>query len=136
MKTIPRRGGRHYVLVKGAEDAMEAFRMEVANDLGFGPLITADKGFKNLTTEQVGQIGGTMVRRIQAAGEFEIMKRFKNGETRLMPLEALPPNDDIREVTNTGNTNPVPLSITNTEHSGQHNTEGIPKPPQENDKVH
>jgi hypothetical protein len=31
---MPRRGGRHYVLVQGAERAMEAFKMEIIEDLG------------------------------------------------------------------------------------------------------
>jgi hypothetical protein len=100
---MPRRGGRHYVLVKGAEDAMEAFRMEIAKDLGLDHKIGADKSFKNLTTVEVGQIGGEMVRRIQAAGEFVVKQRYQNGEKRLMPDELLPSESDVREMTNNGN---------------------------------
>lgn len=100
---MPRRGGRHYVLVKGAEPAMEAFKLEIAKDLGLDHLIDKDGSYKNMTTVQVGQIGGEMVRRIQAAGEWAIMQRYQSGEERLMPPEVLPPKDSVRDITNTGN---------------------------------
>lgn len=100
---MPRRGGRHYVLVKGAEEAMQAFKMEIARDLGLADKIDADGTFKNLSTVEVGQIGGEVVRRIQAAGEWAILQRYKNKEPRLMPEEVLPPPKQIRPVTNNGN---------------------------------
>lgn len=100
---MPRRGGRHKVLVKGAEHAMEAFKLEVAQDLGLARLIDKDGSYKNMTTVQVGQIGGEMVRRIQAAGEFAIMNRYNNHEERLMPEEVLPKKEDVQEMTNNGN---------------------------------
>jgi Small, acid-soluble spore proteins, alpha/beta type len=100
---MPRRGGRHQVLVKGAEQAMEAFKLEIAQDLGLAELIDADGSYKNFTTVQVGQIGGEMVRRIQAAGEQAIMERFKSGQGRLMPDEVLPARSAVRSVTNNGN---------------------------------
>lgn len=99
---MPRRGGRHYVLVNGAERAMEAFKMEVIGDLGLLDKL-GQGGFKNFTTVQVGQVGGEMVRRIQAAGEFAIMQRYSAGEERLMPTEVLPDPRDVRAVTNNGN---------------------------------
>lgn len=100
---MPRRGGRHYVLVKGAERAMEAFKLEIAQDLGLADLIDKDGSYKQMTTVQVGQIGGEMVRRMQAAGEFAIMQRFNAGEKRLMPAEVMPAKDEVREITNNGN---------------------------------
>lgn len=99
---MPRRGGRHYVLVNGAERAMEAFKMEIVEDLGLFHLLEQGS-FKNMTTTQVGQIGGEMVRRIQAAGEYAIMQRFNAGEKRLMPEEVMPARENVRSVTNNGN---------------------------------
>lgn len=100
---MPRRGGRHTVLVKGAESAMEAFKLEIAQDLGLADKIGADGSYKQMTTLEVGQIGGEMVRRIQAAGEFAIKQRYEEGQERLMPDEVLPRKDGVREVTNNGN---------------------------------
>lgn len=99
---MPRRGGRHQVLVRGAEQAMEAFKMEIAMDLGLGDIIMQD-GYKHLTTTQVGQIGGEMVRRINAAGQLAIKQRYEAGEQRLMPDDVLPAKHEVREVTNNGN---------------------------------
>lgn len=100
---MPRRGGRHYVLVKGAEAAMEAFKFEIAQDLGLDKKIDQDGTYKQMTTVEVGQIGGEMVRRIQAAGEFAIKQRFDEGHKRLMPQEVLPRQDAVRPMTNNGN---------------------------------
>ena len=79
---------KRIVLVKGAERAMEAFKMEIATELGFN--IETQDDFKKLTTETVGIIGGEMVRRIQAAGEYAIMQRYDKGEKSLMPEGVLP----------------------------------------------
>jgi hypothetical protein len=87
---MPRRGGKHMTMVRGAEDAMYAFRLEIAKDLGLADKLAEDKSFKNFTTVEVGQIGGEMTRRIQMAGEYAVMQRFKAGEDRLMPEEILP----------------------------------------------
>lgn len=103
---MPRRGGRHYVLVKGAEQAMEAFKLEIARDLGLGHLIDEAGSYHNLTTLQVGQIGGEMVRRITAAGQLAIKQRYEANEERLMPDEVLPSRDSVRAVSNNGNPTP------------------------------
>lgn len=100
---MPRRGGRHQVLLRGAEEAMTAFKLEIAKDLGLDHLIEKDGSYKNLTTLQVGQIGGEMVRRITAAGQYAIKKRYEAGLPRLMPDEEMPDKDDVRQVTNNGN---------------------------------
>jgi hypothetical protein len=100
---MPRRGGRHYVMVKGAEAAMDAFKMEIAKDIGLAHKIDEDGSFKGLTTVEVGQIGGEMVRRVQAAGEWAIKQRYEAHEQRLIPTEILPPRKNVREMTNNGN---------------------------------
>lgn len=120
---MPRRGGRHYVLVKGAEKAMNEFKMEIAADLGLLEKMDDGSGelnYKNLTTEEVGQIGGEMVRRIQAAGEFAIKQRYEQGLNRLMPPEVLPDPKAVRQVTNNGNqTIHAAGTVHATENSGQ-----------------
>lgn len=98
---MPRRGGRHQVLVKGAERAMDAFKMEIATDLGIDNMI--DGNTQALTTVQAGSIGGEMVRRIQAAGEWAIKQRYENNEPRLMPEDVLPKPEDVQAVSNRGN---------------------------------
>lgn len=103
---MPRRGGRHFVLVKGAERAMEAFKLEIAEDLGLAHLIDESGSYHNLTTLQVGQIGGEMVRRITAAGQFAIMQRYNENADRLMPDEVLPAKNAVRQVSNNGNPTP------------------------------
>lgn len=104
---MPRRGGRHFVLVKGAEKAMEAFKLEVAVDLGLGHLIDEDGTYQRMTTLQVGQIGGEMVRRVQAAGEWAIKQRYDNNEPRLIPGDIMPAAKSIRNVSNNGNVSPM-----------------------------
>ena len=101
---MPRRGNRYFTLVKGAEPAMRAFKMEIAKELGYGDALQEDEdnAFRKFTTEMTGNIGGEMVRRIQAAGEKTIMEKYKNGAQSLMP--DLPPVASVRNVTNTGNT--------------------------------
>lgn len=100
---MPRRGGKHVVLVKGAEEAMRAFKQEVAADLGLLDKMGPDASYRNLSTVEVGNIGGEMVRRMQAAGEFAILQRFKEGQKRLMPEEVLPDPNSLRSVSNNGN---------------------------------
>jgi hypothetical protein len=62
-----------------------------------------DGDTRKLTTEQAGSIGGEMVRRIQAAGEWAIKQRYENNEPRLMPEEVLPKPEDVVSVSNRGN---------------------------------
>lgn len=100
---MPRHGGKHVVLVKGAEEAMRAFKQEIAGDLGLLDKMGPEMSYKNLSTIEVGNIGGEMVRRMQAAGEYAILQRFKAGEKRLMPEEVLPAPEVVRSVSNNGN---------------------------------
>jgi hypothetical protein len=52
--------GRNRVLVSGAEQALNRFKMEIATELGLD--YNGDKG--NLTSRQNGYVGGTMVKRM------------------------------------------------------------------------
>lgn len=76
---MPRRGGRHFVVLSGAERAMEAFKEEIAEDLGLGDKVRSS-GWTGLTTQEVGSIGGEMVKRIMVAGEIAVLERFKAGQ--------------------------------------------------------
>lgn len=53
----------------GANGALEGFKWEIAEDLGLAEKVR-QVGWENMTTREVGMIGGQMVRRmIQAAEE-------------------------------------------------------------------
>ncbi len=54
--------GRNRVLVVGAEQALEDFKHEIANELGIADYNGIDKG--ELTSRQNGYVGGTMVRKM------------------------------------------------------------------------
>jgi len=62
MATQNRSGGRNRILVPGAEQAMEKFKYEVANELGID--YNGDLG--NLTSRQNGYVGGIMVKKMIA----------------------------------------------------------------------
>ncbi len=57
-----RSGGRNRILVPGAEQAMENFKYEVANELG----IDYNTDLGNLTSRQNGYVGGLMVKKMIA----------------------------------------------------------------------
>lgn len=103
---MPRRSGQHQVLVKGAEDAMTAFKLEVTEDLRLDYKLTQEGEFDNMSAREVGVIGGEMVRRIQIMGQWIIKQRYERDESRLVPLELLPPPHLVRDVSNQGN--PMP----------------------------
>jgi hypothetical protein len=56
------RTGRNRVLVVGAEQALENFKYEIANELGIADYANVDKG--ELTSRQNGYVGGYMVRKM------------------------------------------------------------------------
>lgn len=76
---MPRRGGRHFVVLEGAEGAMDAFKMEIALDLGLADKLRTS-GWKGMTTQETGTIGGEMVKRIMVAGEQAILDRHNAGQ--------------------------------------------------------
>jgi hypothetical protein len=65
---MPRR--RRHVLPE-AEPALERFKYEVASDLGLEDDIR-ERGWENMTTREVGRIGGNMVRRMIERAEREM----------------------------------------------------------------
>lgn len=65
---MPRR--RRHVLPE-AEPALDRFKYEVADDLGLQDDIKA-RGWENMTTREVGKIGGNMVRRMIERAERDM----------------------------------------------------------------
>lgn len=57
-----RSAGRNRVLVPGAQQALENFKYEIANEIGLANYAGADKG--ELTSRQNGYVGGYMVRKM------------------------------------------------------------------------
>jgi hypothetical protein len=62
MPANQRRTGRNRALVTGAEQALENFKYEIANELGIANYQGVDKG--ELTSRQNGYVGGYMVRKM------------------------------------------------------------------------
>lgn len=65
---MPRR--RRHVLPQ-AEPALDRFKYEVAGDLGLEDDIRT-RGWENMTTREVGKIGGNMVRRMIERAERDM----------------------------------------------------------------
>jgi hypothetical protein len=67
---------RNRLVVPQAGDAMDRLKMETAQELGLDDDIR-DKGFENMTTREVGKIGGNMVKKMIAYAE-QHMARDQN----------------------------------------------------------
>jgi hypothetical protein len=63
--------GKTEILVPQAEEEMEELKSEVARDLGLDDDI-ARRGWGNLTTREVGKIGGHMVKRLVRRAESDL----------------------------------------------------------------
>ena len=74
---MPRRGNRNVIVLRGAEPAMDAFKMEIAKELGLDQKIR-EVGWEGLTTREVGSIGGNMTKRMVLAGEKTLRDQFKH----------------------------------------------------------
>ncbi len=70
---------RNPLLVPGAGEALDRLKMEVAQDLGLDDDIR-DKGYANMTTRDVGRIGGNMVKRLIGMAEDELSRRNTNSK--------------------------------------------------------
>lgn len=66
-------------VVPGAEDALDRFKWEVAGDLGLVPKVR-EVGWENMTTREVGKIGGHMVKRMIAAAEENLKREAVQGD--------------------------------------------------------
>ncbi|MDI3538173.1 MAG: hypothetical protein PWQ13_196 [Bacillota bacterium] len=60
--------------VPEAEDELDALKSEVAEDLGLDDDI-AEEGWENMTTREVGKIGGHMVKKMLRFAEKEMDRR-------------------------------------------------------------
>ncbi len=59
-----------------AEKALDRLKHEVADDLGLDDDIH-DRGWENMTTREVGKIGGTMVHRLVKKAESDLSHKKK-----------------------------------------------------------
>jgi ribosomal protein S21 len=58
------------------EKALKRLKREVADDLGLDDDIRT-RGWENMTTHEVGKIGGNMVRRLVKRAESELTRKNK-----------------------------------------------------------
>lgn len=87
---MPRR--RRHVLPE-AEPALDRFKYEVADDLGLEDDIRS-KGWENMTTRQVGKIGGNMVRRMIERAERDMAGEEYGAEWDDMPYSGPGPKNE------------------------------------------
>jgi hypothetical protein len=66
--------GRRRPLVRRASEELDALKYEVAEDLDLDDNI-AEEGWENMTTRQVGKIGGQMVKKMLRFAEKEMQRR-------------------------------------------------------------
>lgn len=81
---MPRR--RRHVLPE-AEPALDRFKYEVADDLGLEDDIR-NRGWENMTTREVGKIGGNMVRRMIERAERDMAGEEYGAEWSETPANA------------------------------------------------
>ncbi len=62
---------RNRLLVPEAESALDRLKMETAKELGLDDEIE-EKGWGNMTTREVGKIGGNMVKKMISIAEKEM----------------------------------------------------------------
>jgi hypothetical protein len=63
----------HRPLLASSERALDRLKYEVAEDLGLDDDIQ-DRGWGNMTTREVGKIGGTMVKRLIQKAEDDLAR--------------------------------------------------------------
>ena len=84
-----RSSGRNRVLVPEAQQALENYKYEIANELGLSNYATLDKG--ELTSRQNGYVGGYMVRKmIQQAQNQMLQGAFQASQLAQQPSPKQP----------------------------------------------
>jgi small acid-soluble spore protein F (minor alpha/beta-type SASP) len=73
-------GNREHVLPE-AEDALDRFKYEVAEELGLRDKIER-VGWGDMTTREVGKIGGNMVRQMVRYAEEHLDEAARSGDER------------------------------------------------------
>ncbi|NMB42219.1 MAG: alpha/beta-type small acid-soluble spore protein [Firmicutes bacterium] len=79
-----RNAGRSRVLVPAAQQALEDFKLEIANEIGLTNYQEVDKG--ELTSRQNGYVGGYMVRKMIQ----QVEDQLANGTIQASQLTAQP----------------------------------------------
>ncbi len=69
---MARRSSRRRPLIAGAEGGLDRFKLEVANELGIANQLQS-KGWEDMTTREVGTVGGLMVKKMLKEAENRIM---------------------------------------------------------------
>lgn len=69
----------HRPLLPSAERALDQLKYEVAEDLGLDDDIE-ERGWGNMTTREVGKIGGNMVRRLIKKAESDLARDAQSGQ--------------------------------------------------------
>lgn len=69
------------LIVPQAQNAMERLKMETAQELGLDDDIQ-EKGWENMTTRDVGKIGGNMVRKMISYAEEHMAKQDSNQQLK------------------------------------------------------
>ncbi len=64
---------RRATVIPAAEPALDRFKMEVARELGLEDDVR-QRGWENMTTREVGLIGGNMVRRMVEHAEKDLAR--------------------------------------------------------------
>ena len=71
---MARRRSRRRTLVEGAEPILDRFKYEVANELGIVNKLQSN-GWEEMTTREVGTVGGLMVKKMLQEAEKTLASR-------------------------------------------------------------
>jgi hypothetical protein len=74
VKNMARRRSRRRSVVPGAEKVLDRFKYEVASELGILNQVQS-QGWENMTTREVGQVGGQMVKKMLQEAERTLANR-------------------------------------------------------------